>query len=49
MGTAETSTLGDEAVQLLSELLRFNTVNPPGNERPAQEHVAKILETRASR
>ena len=29
--------------ELLSELLRFNTVNPPGNERPAQEHVAKIL------
>ncbi len=41
--TAETSTLGAEAVQLLSELLRFNTVNPPGNERPAQEHVAAIL------
>jgi len=40
---ATTSTLGDEAVQLLSELLRFNTVNPPGNERPAQEHVARIL------
>jgi acetylornithine deacetylase/succinyl-diaminopimelate desuccinylase-like protein len=40
---AGSSTLGDEAVQLLSELLRFNTVNPPGNERPAQEHVAKIL------
>jgi acetylornithine deacetylase/succinyl-diaminopimelate desuccinylase-like protein len=39
----ETSTLGAEAVQLLSELLRFNTVNPPGNERPAQEHVAAIL------
>ncbi|MDX6586594.1 MAG: hypothetical protein QOI31_1067 [Solirubrobacterales bacterium] len=38
-----TSTLGGEAVQLLSELLRFNTVNPPGNERPAQEHVAEIL------
>ena len=41
---AGTSTLGSEAVQLLSELLRFNTVNPPGNERPAQEHVARILE-----
>ena len=42
-GAAETSTLGAEAVQLLSELLRFNTVNPPGNERPAQEHAAAIL------
>ena len=41
--TAEQSTLGAEAVQLLSELLRFNTVNPPGNERAAQEHVAEIL------
>ncbi len=41
--TAETTTLGAEAVQLLSELLRFDTVNPPGNERPAQEHVAAIL------
>ena len=43
MDTAAESTLGGEAVQLLSELLRFNTVNPPGNERPAQEHVAEIL------
>jgi acetylornithine deacetylase/succinyl-diaminopimelate desuccinylase-like protein len=40
----ETDTLGAEAVELLSELLRFNTVNPPGNEREAQEHVARILE-----
>ena len=40
---ARTSALGEEAVGLLSELLRFNTVNPPGNERPAQEHIAKIL------
>ena len=36
-------TLGREAVQLLSELIRFNTVNPPGNERAAQEHAARIL------
>ena len=42
-GTAETGTLGAEAVALLSELIRFNTVNPPGNERAAQEHVAAIL------
>jgi acetylornithine deacetylase/succinyl-diaminopimelate desuccinylase-like protein len=40
---SQTSALGGEAVQLLSELLRFNTVNPPGNERPAQEHIAEIL------
>jgi len=35
--------LGEEAVELLSELLRFDTVNPPGNEGPAQEHLAGIL------
>src|SRR3954463_4513549 len=28
---------------LLQELIRFDTVNPPGNERPAQEHLAAIL------
>ncbi len=37
------SRLGDEAVELLCELLRLNTVNPPGNERPAQELLAKRL------
>ena len=40
----EANALGAEAVELLSELIRFNTVNPPGNEREAQEHVAAILE-----
>ncbi len=35
---------GAEAEQLLAALLRFNTVNPPGNERPAQEHLAAHLE-----
>ena len=34
---------GQEARELLGELLRFNTVNPPGNERPAQEYLAKLL------
>src|SRR3954471_15421165 len=28
---------------LLQELIRFDTVNPPGNERPAQEHLAATL------
>jgi acetylornithine deacetylase/succinyl-diaminopimelate desuccinylase-like protein len=32
-----------ETTRLLQELIRFNTVNPPGNERPAQEHLAGIL------
>ncbi|MDQ3759202.1 MAG: M20/M25/M40 family metallo-hydrolase, partial [Actinomycetota bacterium] len=43
-GTVDRAALGAEAVGLLSELIRFNTVNPPGNEKPAQEHVAAILE-----
>ena len=32
-----------EAVALLQGLLRINTINPPGNERPAQELVAAPL------
>ncbi len=33
----------DEAVALLQGLLRIDTVNPPGNERPAQELIAVPL------
>src|SRR3954451_11750111 len=33
-----------DPVALLQELIRFNTVNPPGNERVAQEHLAGMLE-----
>lgn len=33
-----------EAVQLLQELIRFNTTNPPGNERDAALHLQKLLE-----
>jgi acetylornithine deacetylase/succinyl-diaminopimelate desuccinylase-like protein len=29
--------------ELLPSLIRFNTVNPPGNERAAQEHLAGLL------
>jgi acetylornithine deacetylase/succinyl-diaminopimelate desuccinylase-like protein len=32
-----------EAEGLLRSLVRFNTGNPPGNERPAQEHLAAHL------
>lgn len=41
--------MGDEkalqqsAVEILQTLLRFNTVNPPGNEAIAQEFIAKLL------
>jgi len=38
------TTMQAEATALLQELLRHNTVNPPGNERAAQEHVARLLE-----
>jgi acetylornithine deacetylase/succinyl-diaminopimelate desuccinylase-like protein len=32
-----------EAEELLRRLIRFNTVNPPGSERAAQEHLAAYL------
>jgi acetylornithine deacetylase/succinyl-diaminopimelate desuccinylase-like protein len=32
-----------ETTELLQRLVRFNTVNPPGNERPAIEHLADYL------
>jgi acetylornithine deacetylase/succinyl-diaminopimelate desuccinylase-like protein len=40
---AEPSALAAEASELLSRLIRFNTVNPPGAERPAQEYLAGLL------
>jgi acetylornithine deacetylase/succinyl-diaminopimelate desuccinylase-like protein len=36
---------GAEAQELLARLVRFNTVNPPGNERAAQEYLADHLQT----
>jgi acetylornithine deacetylase/succinyl-diaminopimelate desuccinylase-like protein len=41
--TPEIGELGAEAEELLAGLIRFNTVNPPGNERPAQEYLADHL------
>jgi acetylornithine deacetylase/succinyl-diaminopimelate desuccinylase-like protein len=32
-----------EATELLQELIRFDTVNPPGNERAAQEYLSAYL------
>ena len=32
-----------ETTQVLQRLVRFNTVNPPGAERPAQEYLAAYL------
>ena len=34
-----------EAVQLLQELIRIDTTNPPGNERAAALHLQKLLES----
>jgi acetylornithine deacetylase/succinyl-diaminopimelate desuccinylase-like protein len=45
-GTATTpvpTALGPRAVELLQRLIRANTVNPPGNERPLQEELAATL------
>jgi acetylornithine deacetylase/succinyl-diaminopimelate desuccinylase-like protein len=35
--------LGRETVSLLQQLIRFNTVNPPGNELAAQTFLAEFL------
>jgi acetylornithine deacetylase/succinyl-diaminopimelate desuccinylase-like protein len=37
------SDLHPEATEVLQRLIRFNTVNPPGNERPAIEYLADYL------
>jgi acetylornithine deacetylase/succinyl-diaminopimelate desuccinylase-like protein len=37
------ASLKAEAVTVLQDLVRINTVNPPGNERPAQEYLAGLL------
>src|SRR5438477_11721469 len=35
--------LQQETTDVLQRLVRFNTVNPPGNERPAIEYLADYL------
>ncbi len=37
------SALGSDAVGLLRRLIAFDTVNPPGNELPAQQHLHALL------
>ena len=32
-----------ETIEVLQHLVRINTVNPPGRERPAQEYLAARL------
>src|SRR5690349_7085198 len=36
--------LQQEATEVLQRLISFNTVNPPGTERPALEYLASSLE-----
>ena len=36
--------LQEEAAEVLSRLIRFDTVNPPGNERACQEWLRGYLE-----
>ena len=38
-----TPELQEETTAVLQRLVRFNTVNPPGNERPAIEYLADYL------
>ncbi len=42
-GEAEWTALGDEATALLSQYLRINTTNPPGNEIAAARWLAGVL------
>jgi acetylornithine deacetylase/succinyl-diaminopimelate desuccinylase-like protein len=41
--SAELRERGPGPLELLQALIRFDTSNPPGNERPCLEYVAKIL------
>jgi acetylornithine deacetylase/succinyl-diaminopimelate desuccinylase-like protein len=41
---ADMSALADEAVDLLQQYLRVNTINPPGNESRAVEFFARIFD-----
>src|SRR3954453_15755010 len=41
----EAQDLERRTTELLQRLIRFNTVNPPGNEQAAQEHLREQLES----
>jgi acetylornithine deacetylase/succinyl-diaminopimelate desuccinylase-like protein len=43
MGEIDWNAAGTEVVELLQELIRFDTTNPPGNETPCIEFIARIL------
>src|SRR5687768_13904898 len=42
LAAAELRTIEEEAVRHLQALVRFDTTNPPGNERPPAEYVAEV-------
>ena len=41
----ERADLERRTTELLQRLIRFNTVNPPGNEQAAQEFLKELLES----
>ncbi len=43
VAVAPRAELGTEATELLQRLIRIDTTNPPGNERPAQELLRELL------
>ena len=49
MEVVATQTLREEAIDLLQELIRLDTVNPPGNETAAAELLRGYLEANGVR
>lgn len=41
--TLDWTSVGEESIAHFKQLLRIETVNPPGNERPAAEYIAGVL------
>ena len=41
--------LQEETADVLGNLIRFNTVNPPGHERECQEYLRDYLQRRGLR
>ena len=42
-GSKDVTEIADRAVELLRDLIRFDTTNPPGNELPAAQYIADVL------
>lgn len=39
------SAMGEDAIRHLAALIRIDTTNPPGNETPAAEYIANMLQS----